>query len=105
MYSGCNDLKGRVAPFGNQRINACLPAPRRLSQATASFIAGYRLGIHHVHLITCPYNVGFCAAQRNTRFYTKTARYSTLLRRYLCPAYSLSSTITIRLRRPCPFQA
>ena len=39
MYSGCNDLKGRVSPFGNLRINACLLAPRSLSQATTSFIA------------------------------------------------------------------
>ena len=50
---------GRVAPFGNLRITACLLAPRSLSQATTSFIAGYRLGIHHVHLVTCPYNVSF----------------------------------------------
>ena len=57
MYSVCNDHKGRVAPFGNLRINARLLAPRSLSQATTSFVAGYRLGIHHVHLVTCPYNV------------------------------------------------
>jgi hypothetical protein len=56
MYSVCNDLKGRVSPFGYLRINACLLAPRSFSQATTSFVAGYRLGIHHVHLVTCPYN-------------------------------------------------
>ena len=59
MYSVCNDLKGRVSPFGNLRINACLLAPRSLSQATTSFIAWHRQGIHHVHLFTCPYNFSF----------------------------------------------
>ncbi len=63
MYSVCDDLKGRVSPFGHLRIKARLPAPRSLSQATASFIAVYRLGIHHVHLVTCPYNVNLCAEQ------------------------------------------
>ena len=48
---------GRVSPFGNLRIKANLPAPRSLSQATTSFIACNRQGIHHVHLFTCPYNV------------------------------------------------
>ena len=57
MYSVCNDLKGRVSPFRHLRIKARLPAPRSLSQATTSFIACNRQGIHHVHLVTCPYNV------------------------------------------------
>lgn len=39
-----------VSPFGHPRIKACLPAPRGLSQAATSFIASYRLGIHHVRL-------------------------------------------------------
>ena len=50
--------KGRVSPFGNLRIKVCLLTPRSLSQATTSFIACNRQGIHHVHLFTCPYNVG-----------------------------------------------
>ena len=41
---------GRVSPFGHPRIKACLPAPRGFSQATASFIACNRQGIHHMHL-------------------------------------------------------
>ena len=45
-------LAGRVSPFGNLRIKACLPAPRSLSQATTSFIACDRQGIHHMHLVT-----------------------------------------------------
>ena len=49
--------KGRVSPFGNLRIKARLLAPRSLSQATTSFIACNRQGIHHVHLFACPYNV------------------------------------------------
>ena len=57
MYSVCNDLKGRVSPFGNLRIKVCLLTPRSLSQATTSFIACNRQGIHHVHLFACPYNV------------------------------------------------
>ena len=32
--------------------NGCLPPNRRLSQATTSFIAFYRQGIHHVRLFT-----------------------------------------------------
>ena len=39
-----------VSPFGNCRVKACLPARRHLSQATTSFIAFYRQGIHHVRL-------------------------------------------------------
>ena len=50
---------GRVSPFGNLRIKVCLLTPRSLSQATTSFIAWYRQGIHHVHLVTCPYNFSF----------------------------------------------
>ena len=56
--------KGWVAPFGNLRITACLLAPRSLSQATTSFIACNRQGIHHVHLFACPYN--FSLSQRKT---------------------------------------
>ena len=43
-------LAGWVSPFGNPRIKARLPAPRGLSQATTSFIACNRQGIHHMHL-------------------------------------------------------
>ena len=41
-----------VSPFRHRRVEACLPARRRLSQATTSFIAFYRQGIHHVRLFT-----------------------------------------------------
>ena len=61
MYSDNDDPKGRVSPFGNLRIKVCLLTPRSLSQATTSFIACNRQGIHHVHLFTCPYNVGPCS--------------------------------------------
>jgi hypothetical protein len=43
---------GWVSPFGHLRIKAYLPAPRSFSQATTSFIACNRLGIHHMHLVT-----------------------------------------------------
>ena len=42
---------GRVSPFGHLRFIACLPAPRSLSQAPASFIASYCQGIHHVPFV------------------------------------------------------
>ena len=42
---------GRVAPFGDLRIKACWPAPRSFSQATTSFVAGDRQGIHRMHLL------------------------------------------------------
>jgi hypothetical protein len=45
-------LAGWVSPFGNLRINARLLAPRSLSQATTSFVACDRQGIHHMHLVT-----------------------------------------------------
>ena len=48
---------GWVSPFGHFRIKACLPAPRNFTQATTSFIACNRLGIHHMHLFTWSYNV------------------------------------------------
>ena len=37
----------RVAPFGNLRVIARLPALRSLSQAPTSFIASWCQGIHH----------------------------------------------------------
>ena len=40
--------RGRVSPFGYLRIKAYLAAPRSFSQLTASFIASWRLGIHHL---------------------------------------------------------
>src|SRR3954470_13523051 len=58
-------LAGRVSPFGNLRIKVCLLTPRSLSQATTSFVACNRQGIHHVHLFTCPYNVGPCMSYRD----------------------------------------
>ena len=42
---------GWVAPFGYLRIKACLAAPRNFSQLTASFIAFWRQGIHHLPLV------------------------------------------------------
>ena len=47
---------GWVSPFRNLRINAYLPAPRSLSQAITSFVAYHRQGIHHMLLVTWPYN-------------------------------------------------
>ena len=44
--------KSWVAPFGNLRIKAILPAPRSLSQTFTSFIASYCQGIHRMRLVT-----------------------------------------------------
>ena len=58
MYSVRDDtLWCRVSPFGNPRINVCLQTNRGLSHATTSFIASYRLGIHHIRLVTWFYNL------------------------------------------------
>ena len=83
-------LAGRVSPFGHLRIKARLPAPRSLSQATASFIACNRQGIHHVHLVACPYNVDLWS--------THTPK--TLSERAVCPTVDacLFDTITTHQR-------
>jgi hypothetical protein len=41
----------RVAPFGDPRIEACLAAPRGLSQPTASFVGSWRQGIHRMPFV------------------------------------------------------
>ncbi len=43
----------QVLPFGHPRIEACLAAPRGLSQPATAFIGFQRLGIHRVPLTTC----------------------------------------------------
>ena len=42
---------GWVAPLGDPRINACLAAPRGLSQLATPFIASWRQGIHRAPLV------------------------------------------------------
>jgi hypothetical protein len=59
---------GRVAPFGDRWITVRLLTPHRFSQASTSFFAGYRLGIHHVHLLTCPYNAALQNLSLNPRY-------------------------------------
>src|SRR5450830_602211 len=55
MYSSCDTFRW-VSPFGYLRIKANLPAPRSFSQAITSFVAYHRQGIHHMLLVTRPYN-------------------------------------------------
>ncbi len=52
IHSGRSDwlIARRVSPFGHLRINACLPASRSLSQATASFFASRCQDIHRTPL-------------------------------------------------------
>ena len=47
----CRYPFGWVSPFGDPRIEACLPAPLGISQATTSFIASRRQGIHRAPLV------------------------------------------------------
>ena len=47
---------GWVSPFRYLGINAYLPAPPSFSQAITSFVAYHRQGIHHMLLVTWPYN-------------------------------------------------
>src|ERR1700756_3406811 len=59
-----------VSPFGYRWIKARLPAPHRFSQATASFIACDRQGIHHMHLFARPYNECVSVDQRESKALT-----------------------------------
>jgi hypothetical protein len=43
----------QVVLFGDPRIDACLAAPRGLSQPATSFFGFQRLGIHRVPFCTC----------------------------------------------------
>jgi hypothetical protein len=43
----------QVVLFGDPRIEACLAAPRGLSQPATSFFGFQRLGIHRVPFATC----------------------------------------------------
>ena len=51
QYGMTGHDSGRVAPFGNPRINACLATPRGLSQLPTSFLAFRRPGIHLTPLV------------------------------------------------------
>lgn len=48
-------LSRRVSAFRNFRINACVPAPRNLSQAAASFVASRCQDIHRTPLRVWPH--------------------------------------------------
>ena len=63
---------GWVSPFRNLRIKAYLPAPRSLSQAITSFVACNRQGIHHMLLVTWPYN--FDVSLKTIAVVSKTVR-------------------------------
>lgn len=90
---------GRVSPFGNLRINVCLLTPRSLSQATTSFIAWYRQGIHHVHLVTCPYNFSFwCLHQLLDQGSSPKTGYSSLLLMSITLAFAVSQGIWFFLK-------
>ena len=51
LYSVQNTAYAVGFPIRTPPDQSLLPAPRSLSQATTSFIASCRLGIHHVRLI------------------------------------------------------
>jgi hypothetical protein len=53
MDSGTDTRTKRVGfPIRKFSDQSLLPTPRNLSQATTSFIASYRLGIHRMRLLT-----------------------------------------------------
>ena len=64
---------GRVSPFGNPRIKACLAAPRGISQPTTSFIAYQRQGIHRLPLLSCLdyFSHSLCIFQRTIRAFLR----------------------------------
>jgi hypothetical protein len=49
-YIGTHASRVWVPPFGHPWIKAHLPAPQGISQAVASFIGSYYLGIHRIPL-------------------------------------------------------
>ena len=52
MYSDADTANAVGFPIQTSSDQSLLPTPRGLSQAATSFIAFYRLGIHHVRLFT-----------------------------------------------------
>ena len=79
MDSVCDDPKGRVSPFGYLRIKVCLPTPRSFSQASTSFFACNRQGIHHVHLFACLYDSDFHLPAEICRAYEFALPYSKII--------------------------
>ena len=61
---------GWVSPFRYLGINAYLPAPPSFSQAITSFVAYHRQGIHHMLLVTWPYNFDFFCKNSKSRVRT-----------------------------------
>ena len=88
--------EGWVSPFRNLRIKAYLPAPRSLSQAITSFIACNRQGIHHMLLVTWPYNFDLCC-QKSPYSSSKTCEVSHLTR-YAVMWISLAVSFNTALR-------
>src|SRR5690349_24921224 len=85
-------IAGRVSPFGNLRIKVCLLTPRSLSQATTSFIACNRQGIHHVHLFACPYNVSPCVTRE--RYSSRSTACCMFVDSYYYPKCVIKSLLT-----------
>ena len=87
---------GWVSPFRNLRIKAYLPAPRSLSQAITSFIACNRQGIHHMLLVTWPYNFDV-SCETSPYWSSKTCKVSHLTR-YAVMWISLLLHLSMQLR-------
>ena len=87
---------GWVSPFRNLRIKAYLPAPRSLSQAITSFVACNRQGIHHMLLVTWPYNfdISFKISPSSSRTcqVSHLTRYAVM---WIIPRYHYQETFVI----------
>jgi hypothetical protein len=67
MYSVCDTFRW-VSPFRDLRVTGYLPPRRSLSQAFTSFVAYHCQGIHHMLLVTWPYNFDACSRKLQNYF-------------------------------------
>ena len=90
---------GWVSPFRNLRIKAHLPAPRSLSHAITSFFACHRQGIHHMLLVTWPYNFdAFAILLQKIKAISRTCQVFHLTRyavMWIIPRYHYQETFVI----------
>jgi hypothetical protein len=97
MYSVCDTFRW-VSPFRDLRVTGYLPPRRSLSQAFTSFVAYHCQGIHHMLLVTWPYNFDF--SRENTKLFSRTAWLALTLCNLpiaLCRNWSMNIQITFYL--------
>ena len=88
----------RVSPFGHLRIEACVAAPRSLSQLPTSFIASWYQGIHRLLLVTYPhFPKGACFIHESTTLASTCVRTASSL----ALPYRSTSQPSTRVSNPC----